>query len=283
MKAKKRKSGRQRPVEPAESLPPGEATAGTIQTGGVPLPDRWIRWVATALILVFLVIVVLGPLSNPIASRQLTAPLARWVSPIHRALFLGHGYRFFAPNPGPAHLVIYKITHADGTQTEGMFPDREAISPRLLYHRWFMLSETVYSEHAQTPSPREFERLNLRRLQQVRDLEKGGRMVLAQSLEQTRQREEEAYRRTLKRIDVLVRNIGRFLLERENGEEIELTVVTRTLPFPAEIRQGAELDDDRFLQYEANPVIGRFSKDDFSGQETDSASTASRDVEEMLP
>jgi len=83
--------------------------------------------------------------------------------------------------------------------------------------------------------------------------------VLARSLEATRQREEEAYQRTLKRIEVLVRNIGQFLLERDGGEEIELTVATRTLPFPAEIRQGVDLDDKRFLQYEANSVIGRFS------------------------
>jgi hypothetical protein len=218
----------------------------------------------------FLAIVVLGPLSNPIASRHLTARLAAWVSPVHRALFLGHGYRFFAPNPGPSHLVQYKITRADGTQLESVFPDRDTIKPRLLYHRWFMLSETVYSEHAQTPSPREFERLNLSRLQQVKALNKGGRLVLSRSLEATRKREEEAYQRTLKRIDVLVRNIAQFSLEREGGEEIELTVVTRTLPFPAEVRQGADLNDKRFLQYETNSVIGRFSKADFTKDEVSS-------------
>ena len=133
-----------------------------------------------------------------------------------------------------------------------------------------MLSETVYSEHAQTPSQREFERLNLSRIQQVKALNKGGRLVLARSLEETRKREEEAYNRTLKRIDILVRIIAQFLLEREGGEEIELTVVTRTLSFPAEVRQGADLDDKRFLRYEANAVIGRFSKSDFASNETPS-------------
>ena len=94
--------------------------------------------------------------------------------------------------------------------------------------------------------------------------------MLARSLEETRKREEEAYNRTLKRIDILVRNIAQFLLEREGGEEIELTVVTRTLSFPAEVRQGADLDDKRFLRYEANAVIGRFSKSDFASNETPS-------------
>jgi hypothetical protein len=239
----------------------------------------WVRRLVSVLIVAFLATVVLGPLSNPIASRHLTAPLAAWVSPVHRALFLGHGYRFFAPNPGPSHLVQYKITRADGTQLENVFPDRETITPRLLYHRWFMLSETVYSEHAQTPSPREFERVNLRRLQQVKALKQGGRLVLARSLEETRQSEEVAYQQTLKRIEVLVRSIANFLLEREGGEEIELTVVTRTLPFPTEVRQGADLDEDRFLQYEANAVIGRFSKADFAS----TAVPSEPNVEEVHP
>lgn len=266
MKSKKGKLERSKTKGPE---PLGAATLSPelnapLEASGDLLPNAWLRRLASILIVAFLAIVILGPLSNPIASRHLTAPLAAYVSPVHRALFLGHGYRFFAPNPGPSHLVQYKITRADGTQRESVFPDRETIKPRLLYHRWFMLSETVYSEHAQTPSPREFERLNLSRTQQVKALNKGGRLVLARSLEATRKREEEAYQRTLKRIDVLVRNIAQFLLEREGGEEIELTVVTRTLPFPAEVRQGANLDDSRFLQYETNSVIGRFSKDDFA-------------------
>ena len=261
MKSKKRKSERQ-PAQTSEPLTPASSPA--LEVANDNLPNPWLRRFASIVIVTFLAIVILGPLSNPIASRHLTAPLAAWVSPIHRALFLGHGYRFFAPNPGPSHLVQYKITRADGTQLESVFPNRETIKPRLLYHRWFMLSETVYSEHAQTPSQREFERLNLSRLQQVKALNKGGRLVLARSLEATRKREEESYQRTLKRIDVLVRDIAQFLLDREGGEEIELTVATRTLPFPAEVRQGADLDDKRFLQYETNSVIGRFSKDDFA-------------------
>jgi len=267
MKSKKRKSERIKTTAPE---PLTTAISPPLEASEDNLPNPWLRRLVSIVIMAFLTIVILGPLSNPIASRHLTAPLAAWVSPVHRALFC-HGYRFFAPNPGPSHLVQYKITRADGTQLESVFPNRETIKPRLLYHRWFMLSETVYSEHAQTPNRREFERLNLSRLQQVRALNK--------SLEATRQREEEAYQRTLKRIDVLVRDIARFLLDREGGEEIELTVVTRTLPFPAEVRQGADLDDKRFLQYETNSVIGRFSKDDFAKDEVPSEI----DSEEVQP
>ena len=122
MKSKKRKPVRKRtevPEPPASiTTMPAEVADNNIATDHA-IPNPWLRRLASVLILAFLVIVILGPLSNPLPSRHLTGPLAAWVSPIHRALFLGHGYRFFAPNPGPSHLVQYKITRADGTQLEG--------------------------------------------------------------------------------------------------------------------------------------------------------------------
>ncbi|MCA9053242.1 MAG: hypothetical protein KDA75_05360 [Planctomycetaceae bacterium] len=57
-------------------------------------------------------------------------------------LYMVQGNRFFAPEPGPGTLVEWRIEHPDGTTTENTFPRRE-IKPRLLYHRYFMLSERV--------------------------------------------------------------------------------------------------------------------------------------------
>ena len=267
------KSKKQKRLTPAEPLDLESDNAAT--QSPLPLPSRWFRRIATVLILSYLLVLIIGPLSNPIASTHLTAPLSRIVAPVHRALFMGHGYRFFAPNPSSSHLVQYKVTRADGTQVEGVFPDRDSMRPRLLYHRWFMLSETVFAEHAQTPSPREFEKLNAVRKQQIGVLKKARRFELARSLEAARASEEANYQQTLRRIDALVRSIAEFLLVREQGEEIELTVVTRTIPFPAEIRQGAKLDDKVFLQYEANPVIGRFTRSEL----VETKSTQSGDEE----
>jgi hypothetical protein len=56
---------------------------------------------------------------------------------------LNHGYRFFAPNPGPSHLFRYRLTHDDGSTSDGYFPNRSEHWPRLLYHRYFMLSENL--------------------------------------------------------------------------------------------------------------------------------------------
>ena len=222
----------------------------------------WKRGIASVIIAVYLAVLIIGPLSNPVASENLTAPIAKAVAPLHRALFMGHGYRFFAPNPGDSHLVKYKITKSDGTQIEGMFPDRDTIWPRLLYHRWFMLSETVFAEHAQTPSPDEFKKLLVEKRARAKLLTAGGKLKLAEKLNREAAKEEVAYDKTIKRIKALVRAMGDFLLTRYDGEEIELSVVTRTIPFPAEVRQGSDLGDDVFLRYPANAIIGRFTKSD---------------------
>ncbi len=52
-------------------------------------------------------------------------------------MYLSHGYFFFAPNPGPAHLLEIRV---EPSRVE-LWPDRKAQWPRLLYHRHFMLTE----------------------------------------------------------------------------------------------------------------------------------------------
>ena len=121
-------------------------------------PSRLTRRLISVALLAWLAILILGPLSNPVGSEHLTKPLAEKVSPLHRMMFLGHGYRFFAPDPGPSHLVEYEIKLADGSTINGMFPDKDGpmTFPRLNYHRWFMLSETIWSCLLYTsPSPRD--------------------------------------------------------------------------------------------------------------------------------
>lgn len=73
--------------------------------------------------------------------------------------YLDHGYAFFAPEPGPSHLIRATITPPSGTDatTTGTdaaasspspvaplvrnYPDLNDQWPRLLYHRHFMLAE----------------------------------------------------------------------------------------------------------------------------------------------
>lgn len=61
-------------------------------------------------------------------------------APYLQTFNLNHGYHFFAPNPEGSALVAYLLEFPDGHTESGRFPNRD-ISPRLLYHRHFMLSE----------------------------------------------------------------------------------------------------------------------------------------------
>ncbi len=64
--------------------------------------------------------------------------------PYNEALFLNHGYHFFAPDPGPSTLIGWEIRRKGEAPVVGRFPD-VAIRPRLLYHRYFMLAENVWA------------------------------------------------------------------------------------------------------------------------------------------
>jgi hypothetical protein len=58
--------------------------------------------------------------------------------------YLSHGYSFFAPNPGPSHLLECELKDSRWR----VFPDRKNDRPRLLYHRFFMLSEFYQTQFA---------------------------------------------------------------------------------------------------------------------------------------
>jgi len=85
--------------------------------------------------------VLLGPFClPPTYIGSLLQPLFR---PYLGATYLDHSYKFFAPDPGPSHLVRYDLEFADDSHQEGIFPSLDDEWPRLFYHRHFMLSEFI--------------------------------------------------------------------------------------------------------------------------------------------
>jgi hypothetical protein len=84
--------------------------------------------------------------------------LRRVFRPYAQFLFLDHGYFFFAPNPGPGHLLrvaadsdplpppanLFQVNPHEGV----LIPDRNRHRPRLLYHRYLMFAEFVNSRFA---------------------------------------------------------------------------------------------------------------------------------------
>ncbi len=101
------------------------------------------RALASAAILIYLAAVIIAPLSGPPPASQLSQLLLQPFRPLLGALYLGHGYRFFAPDPGPGHSLRWTMTMPDGSSRSGTIPDAAHDWPRLLYHRRFMVAEKI--------------------------------------------------------------------------------------------------------------------------------------------
>ena len=121
--------------------------------------------VTQKVLLALLLLHFLGVLSEPLRffsrSEVRTGPEFAWLGeslkPYSQWLYINHGYFFFAPNPGPSHLIECtwddpgspKPAEGAVVSTEKLLlPDRNEHWPRLLYHRYFMLSEFYNSRFA---------------------------------------------------------------------------------------------------------------------------------------
>jgi hypothetical protein len=83
----------------------------------------------------------------------------RALRPYIDAIYLHHGYAFFAPDPGPSHLLVAHLEFNDGRPPMQMtLPDAQRDWPRLLYHRHFMLSEHLHAAFAPVDAPGEMRR-----------------------------------------------------------------------------------------------------------------------------
>jgi len=139
------------------------------------------------------------------------------LTPYLQAAYLNHGYRFFAPNPGPSHIVRYEVDVDFGTTIKGQFPDPDEYFPRLLYHRMFMVSETAFnlaSSVSELPAP--------------------GSLTEAEQLEFDKQ---------LAASDELAKSICRRLLKDHGGTRVRLFMRTHEIPFPDDVAAGQQLDD----------------------------------------
>ncbi|MCC9655518.1 hypothetical protein [Rhodopirellula halodulae] len=100
------------------------------------------RFLVSVLIIGMLLAIVLPPLAFQARGARGLSPsvgtLLSWVSPISQMFYLDRGYAFFAPDPGPSHLI--RATSQGGESVQ-QFPNLEDQWPRLLYHRHFMLAE----------------------------------------------------------------------------------------------------------------------------------------------
>lgn len=205
----------------------------------------WIRVVCSLVLLFHLFCVIIAPLAGPPPSSSLSRNAAATVDPYIQAMFLGHGYRFFAPNPGPSHLIEYEILNADGSVTTGRYPDRDEHWPRLYYHRHFMLSETANSV-SNIPPQDEFASQVEARKEEVQIIEEEFDLEVAKRLEREIRSDEETFAQQQEMKESLLLTLSQRLLDEHQGAAIRLYSVEHVLPSPLDIELGAKFEDEEF-------------------------------------
>lgn len=172
--------------------------------------NRWSpvgRVCASAAILAYLAAVVIPPLAGPAPASDLAGRMLQPLRPLVGGLALNHGYRFFAPNPGPGHTMRWTMTMPDGSTRTGRIPDEDLDRPRLLYHRRFMVSEKIAALVPPPDAPAE-----------VRE-------------------------RAKREWQPLVKGVAANLLRREGGASVGLEMVEHYLPDPVEVLAGGTFAD----------------------------------------
>src|SRR5262245_60353780 len=137
-------------------MPRSRAPRPTPASAPAPTLHPFVRLALSVLFVVHLTAVFVAPLTPAVqTAMQLNLPPAAlptqppvpWLAQLFRpyldVAYLNHGYNFFAPDPGPSHLVEYDLELSDGSHLTGRFPERTQQQPRLRYHRHFMLAEQL--------------------------------------------------------------------------------------------------------------------------------------------
>ncbi len=133
----------QQPMQKSRPSPsPREVGSSAGRTGR---PAVWIRVLVSVLLVWHLTAVALAPMSLAPSSQLVVniaqQPPMQWYLD---ALYLNHGYHFFAPDPGDGRLIRYEVFDArGGSIVQGEFPNNKEQWPRLFYHRHFMLADQV--------------------------------------------------------------------------------------------------------------------------------------------
>jgi hypothetical protein len=106
--------------------------------------QRILKLFGSLAIAAHLAAIFIAPASVPPAS-PLEQTAWEFCRPYLQAANLNHGYHFFAPEPGESTLLSFVGKTATGTIRHGVIPDKQLHRPRLLYHRYFMLTEYLGS------------------------------------------------------------------------------------------------------------------------------------------
>lgn len=182
--------------------------------------------------------VFLAPLMFASAGSPIVEPLFRVAQPYIDLMYLNHGYFFFAPNPGPNHLVRYELEFADGRKpVVGQFPDRTQQWPRLLYHRHFMLSETMHNLYRPPQGPPEPQRPS-------EDSSRRVRRIYERDKEQWQQASNE-WKEQRAVYESLRKSVGEHLKQEFGASDVVLIRREHRPVYPLELREDRlQLNDE---------------------------------------
>lgn len=194
-------------------------------------------------------------------TSELAVMVQRCVAHYQTLLYLNHGYRFFAPDPGPASVVEYQIERTDGSRLQGLFPDRQAINrdyPRLNYHRWFMWSETLGRLFGQWVTTAEFQQYLDVQQEQIEQLREQGLALEADRLQAQVAEDQRVWLESESARQRILTPVALELLQRHEGREIRLTLNRRMIPSLTEARMGMQPADPRLLDPARAFELGRW-------------------------
>ncbi len=205
----------------------GARPAGTASAEPLPksLAPRW-RWLISVALVLHLTAVFAAPFSGPDPASPLSQEIVRPFGPYLDATYLGHGYRFFAPAPGPSHLVKYTLEMPGGSSSAGVFPNLPEQQPRLLYHRHFMLSEKLNGLHEAL----------------------GGAKNLAELPPQATPQDRENWQRAQSTVQEVARSYAQHLLHTSGAQRVTLELLRHELPSPLDMQRSRPLDDKASYQ-----------------------------------
>lgn len=193
------------------------------------------RAALSVLIFLHLLAVIGEPMRMFSRGRQPAAPDAQVVrsglGPYIDFAYLHHGYFFFAPNPGPSHLMDIRLMDEDGSVRHLRLPNHRAQWPRLLYHRHFMLSEFLFQLY--TPRP------------DLADIN------AAVPIRQAWQRDREMFERVRDSME-------QHLAKRYGAKSAEIQLMEHRLPNAIEVfDQQLPIDDEQFyIPLPDRPLLG---------------------------
>jgi hypothetical protein len=189
-----------------------------------------LRIAISMVLILHLVVVIATPLGMVMPASRLARKILQYAAPYVQAGNISHGYAFFAPDPGPGHIIEYELVFEDGRTQRGKIPDLQRHWPRLRYHRHFMLTEQLAALH-EDPPPRPEDPRFENEWKQMR--------VRWEAQNQDFERRANSY--------------GKHLLKTTGASQVEMHVIRHHLPSPEEVLRGKSLQD-RGL-YETGRVI----------------------------